>query len=138
MHSHSSLCTLDYPRVLREPSPLGKPLRKVRKCMCRGDDHLEWKHLISSEACRGLRIIEGYDHFYQGSFNPLVLSYRAILTSQANLDPIKISLLHVGASVDLQSCLSHIQVQLPSPQSLFVVLKDWYIFEFHLGHLYAL
>ena len=27
--------------------------------MCEGDDHLAWKHLVSSEACRGLRTTEG-------------------------------------------------------------------------------
>ena len=106
--------------------------------MCGGDDHLAWKHPVSLEACRGLRTIEGYDRFCQGSFNPPILSYRATLTLQANLDPIKNSLLHVGASVDLQSCLGHNWVQLSSSWSLFGVLRDWYIFEFQLGHLFCI
>ena len=88
--------------------------------MCGGDDHLTWKHPISLEACRGLCTTRGYDRFYQGSFNPPILSYRATSTLQVSLDPIKISLLHVGASVDLQSCLGHSWVQLSSPQSPFV------------------
>ena len=28
-----------------------------------GDDHLAWKHPVFPEACRRLRIAEGYDHF---------------------------------------------------------------------------
>ncbi|RVW58971.1 hypothetical protein CK203_107366 [Vitis vinifera] len=37
-----------------EPSPLGNPSRNARKCMCRGDDHLTWKHPVSLEVCKGL------------------------------------------------------------------------------------
>ena len=42
MHPHPSLCTLDYPWVLRDVRvfTIRKPPRKARKCMCRGDDHL--------------------------------------------------------------------------------------------------
>ena len=106
--------------------------------MCGGDDHLAWKHFISLEACKGLRTIEGYDRFCQGSFNPPILSYRAVLALQVNLNPIKISSLHVGAFVDLQSCLGHSWVQLSSPQSSFGVLKNWHMFEFQLGHLFCI
>ncbi|RVW40340.1 hypothetical protein CK203_114843 [Vitis vinifera] len=35
----------------------------MRKCMCGGDDHLAWKHLVSLEACRGLRTVGGF-HSY--------------------------------------------------------------------------
>ena len=98
--------------------------------MCGGDDHLTWKHPIFLETCRGLRTIGGYDRFYQGSFNPPILSYRATSTLQASLDPIKISFLHVGASVDLQSCLGHNWVQLSSSQSLFGVIRDGYWIEY--------
>ena len=98
--------------------------------MCGGDDHLAWKHPISLEACRGLCTTGGYDRFYQGSFNPLILSYRATSTLQVSLDPIKISLLHVSAFVDLQSYLGHNWVQLSFSWSSFGMLKDWYMFEF--------
>ena len=54
------------------------------------------------------------------------------------LYPIRISFLHVGASMDLQSCLGHNWVHLSSLWSLFGVLRDWYMFEFQLGHLSAL
>ena len=104
--------------------------------MCGGDDHLAWKHLVSLEACRGLRTAGGYDRFCQGSFNPPILSYRATLTLQVSLDPIKISFLHVGASVNFRSCLGHNWVQLSSSWSPFGVLRDWCMFEFQLGHLF--
>ncbi|KAL6319802.1 hypothetical protein AAG906_036864 [Vitis piasezkii] len=51
--------------------------------MCRGDDLFAWKHLISSEVCRGLRTSECLDHL------------------------IAIPSSHVGAYESLQSCLSH-------------------------------
>ncbi|RVW29323.1 hypothetical protein CK203_116623 [Vitis vinifera] len=47
MHPHPSLCTLDYP-----PG-------NARKCMCRGNDHLAWKHPVSLEACRGWHTVRG-------------------------------------------------------------------------------
>ena len=40
------------------------PLGMSRKCMCGGDDHLAWKCLVSSEACRRLRTTRGYDRSY--------------------------------------------------------------------------
>ena len=106
--------------------------------MCGGDDHLAWKHPVSLEACRGLRTSRGYDRFCQGSFNPPILSYRATLTLQVNLGPIKISLLQVGASMNLQSCLGHNWVRLSSSWSPFGVLIDWYIFKFQLGHFFCI
>ena len=65
MHPHPSLCTLDYPWVLRDGRAftIKKPLGNARKCMCGGDDHLAWKHPISLEACRGLRTAGGYNRF---------------------------------------------------------------------------
>ncbi|KAL6317018.1 hypothetical protein AAG906_026753 [Vitis piasezkii] len=50
MHPHPSLCTLDYPRVLRDGRAftIKKPLGNARKCMCGGDDHLAWKHPFHS------------------------------------------------------------------------------------------
>ena len=44
----------------------------------------------------------------------------------------------MGASVDLQSCLGHNWVQLSSSWSPFGVLKDWYMLEFQLGHLFCI
>ena len=81
--------------------------------MCGGDDQLVWKHPVSLEASRGLRTIGWYDRFCQGSFSPLILSYRATSTLQVSLDPIKISFLHMGASVDFQSCLVTIGFSYP-------------------------
>ncbi|RVW75291.1 hypothetical protein CK203_055338 [Vitis vinifera] len=52
--------------------------------MCGGDDHLAWKCLISSEACRGLRTAGGL-----------------------SLGPIRTLFLHMGASVGLQSQSFH-------------------------------
>ena len=40
------------------------PLGMSRKCMCGGNDHLAWKHLVSSETCRRLCTTEGYDRSY--------------------------------------------------------------------------
>ena len=100
------------------------------KCMCGGDDHFAWKHPISLEACRGLRTAEGYDRFCQGSFNPPILSYRATSTLQVSLDPIRISFLHVGASVDFQSCIGYNWVRLPSLQSHFGMIRYEYQFEY--------
>ena len=98
--------------------------------MCGSDDHLAWKHPVSLEACKGLRTIGGYDRFCQGSLNPPILSYGVTSTLQASLGPIKISFLHVGASLDLQSCLGHNWVQLPPPQSPFDVIRDRYQIEY--------
>ncbi|RVW83075.1 hypothetical protein CK203_040749 [Vitis vinifera] len=65
MHPHPSLCTLDYPRVLRDGRAftIKKPPGNARKCMCGGNDHLAWKHPVSLEACRGLRTVGGF-HSY--------------------------------------------------------------------------
>ena len=98
--------------------------------MCGGDYHLSWKHPVSLEVCRGLRTAIRYDRFCQESFNPPILSYRATSTLKISLDPIRISFLHVGASVDLQSCLGHSWVWLPCPQSHFGVIKYKYQFEY--------
>ena len=98
--------------------------------MCGGDNHFAWKHSISLEACRGLRTAKGYNRFCQGSFNPPILSYRATSTLQASLNPIRISFLYMGVSVDLQSCLGYNWVQLPSPQSHFGMIKYEYQFEY--------
>ena len=131
MHPHPSLYTLDFPCVLRyeRAFTIKKPPRNARKNMCGGDDHLAWKHLLSLEVCRGLRIVGGYDHFCQGSSNPLILSYRATSTFQVSLDLIKISFPHVGASVDLESCLGYNWVRLPSPQSHFGMIRYEYQFQ---------
>ena len=88
--------------------------------MCGGDDHLTWKHPVFLEACRGLCTTKWYDRFCQGSFNPPISSYKATSTLQVSLDPIKISSLHVGASVDFQSYLGHNWVQLSSSWSPLV------------------
>ena len=98
--------------------------------MCGGDNHLARKHPISLEVCRGLRTARGYNRFCQGSFNPPILFYRVISTLQVSLYPIRISFLHVGASVDLQSCLSYSWVRLPSLQSHFGMMKYEYQFEY--------
>ena len=50
--------------------------------MCVGDDHLAWKHLVSSEACKGLCTAGGYDRFYQGSFKVHPYPFKATLTLQ--------------------------------------------------------
>ena len=102
--------------------------------MCGGDDHLAWKHLVFLEACRGLYTVGGYDYFCQGSFNLPILFYRATSTLQASLDPIKISFLHMGAFVDLQSYLGHNWVQLSSSQYFFGVIKVRY----HIEYIWAL
>ena len=39
------------------------PLRMSRKCMCGVDDHLAWKHPVSSETCRRLCTTGGYNRF---------------------------------------------------------------------------
>ena len=98
--------------------------------MCGVDDHLTWKHPISLEVCRGLCIAGRYDRFCQGSFNLPILSYRATSTLQASLNPIKISFLHMGVSVDLQDCLGHDWVRLSLLQSFFGVIRDGYRIEY--------
>ena len=58
------------------------------------------------------------------------LSYRATSTLQVSLYPIRISFLHVGASVDLQRCLGYSWVRLLSPQSHFGMIRYEYQFEY--------
>ena len=43
---------------------IGNLLRMSRKCMGGGDDHLAWKHPVSSEVCKRLRTVGGYDRSY--------------------------------------------------------------------------
>ena len=38
-----------------------------RKCMCGGDDHLAWKHLVSLETCRRLCTIGGVQSLLLGT-----------------------------------------------------------------------
>ena len=40
------------------------PLGMLRKCICGDDDHLAWKHPVSSETCRRLCTIVGYNCSY--------------------------------------------------------------------------
>ena len=62
MHPHIH-CTLDlFLSVGSSESLYHKPPPgMLRKCMCGGDDHLAWKCLVSSNTCRRLHTIGGYD-----------------------------------------------------------------------------
>ena len=40
------------------------PLGMLRKCLCGDDDNLAWKRPVSSETCRRLCTIVGYDCSY--------------------------------------------------------------------------
>ena len=40
------------------------PTEMSRKCMCGVDDYLAWKRPVSSETCRRLCSIGGYNHSY--------------------------------------------------------------------------
>ncbi|RVW12817.1 hypothetical protein CK203_112233 [Vitis vinifera] len=53
------------------------------ECMCGGDDHLAWKHPVSSEACRGLRIFGGLS---LRSFNQDFLFYSVDLPSWVSVE----------------------------------------------------
>ena len=85
-----------------------KPPRMSRQCICGGDDHLAWKRLVSSEACRGLRTVRGYDSFFQGSFKVHPLLFRVALTLQVEPQIIRsgFHFIHMGASMGLQSRVS--------------------------------
>ena len=63
-----------------------------RQCMCGGDDHLAWKRLVSSEACRELRIVGGYNRLCQGSFKVHPYPFRATLTLQVESQILRLGL----------------------------------------------
>ncbi|KAL6316085.1 hypothetical protein AAG906_015601 [Vitis piasezkii] len=96
MHPHLSLCTLDYPRVLRDGRAftIKKPLG------------------TQGSACvEVMTTLHGSTRLFGGAEGCIA----------RGLDPIKISFLHVGASVDLQSCLGHDWIWLSLPYvSIFV------------------
>ena len=56
-------CTLSFLLSVESSESLyhRPPLGMLRKCICGGDDHLAWKHSISSETCRRLCTNEGYN-----------------------------------------------------------------------------
>ena len=60
--------------------------------MCGGDDHLAWKHPVSSETCRGLRTAGGYDRFCQGSFKVHPYPFRATMTLQVEPQILRLGL----------------------------------------------
>ena len=63
MHPHIHY-TLSFLLIVVRAFTIGNSIRMSRQCMCRGDDHLAWKHPIFSEACKRLCIIGGYDRSY--------------------------------------------------------------------------
>ena len=112
---------------MRELSPLRHPLGK------QGSACVEVMTTLHGSTPFPWRRAEGCvlsDRLCQGSFNPPIFSYRATSTLQAGLDPIKISFLHVGTSMDLQRCQGHNWVRLTSLQSLFGVIRNGYQIEY--------
>ena len=101
--------------------------------MCGGDDHLAWKRPVSSEACRGLRTVGGYDRFYQRYFKVHPYPFRATLPLQVEPQILRLRLspLHVGASEGLQSLFSYSSDPVFPLFSLQLrVLGDRYEFEY--------
>ena len=106
--------------------------------MCGGADHIAWKRLVSSEACRGLRTAGGYDRFCQGSFKVHPYPFRATLPLQVEPQILRLRLspLHVGASEGLQSLFSYSSDPVFPLFSLQLrVLRDLFEFEYRLDHL---
>ena len=77
--------------------------------MCRGDDHLAWKCLVSSEACRGCVPPEGMIASARDSLKSTLILFRATLTLQVEPQIIRsrFPLLHMGTSEGLQSLFSY-------------------------------
>ena len=74
--------------------------------MCGGDDHLAWKHPVSSEACRGLLPSEGTITSARDPLKSTLSLLEPPYPYMISLGPIRIPFLHVGAFVDLQSQVS--------------------------------
>ncbi|RVX08355.1 hypothetical protein CK203_017817 [Vitis vinifera] len=78
------------------------------ECMCGGDDHLAWKHPVSSEACRGLRTFGGWVHLraFRVSLVTIWIQYFLIWPPMRVLRDqyeFKLQLDHPSAFVDLPS-----------------------------------
>ncbi|RVW22283.1 hypothetical protein CK203_107791 [Vitis vinifera] len=136
MHPHLSLCTLDYPLMLRDGRAftVRKPPGKVRKCMCGSDDHLVWKHLILLERCRGLRTTEGVTFvltlssvsiFVEG-FTVINLNSPSWIGVGVCCDHASIqeALASLGQMIDGQQTNSQIEVVSPSVTLPILTLED--------------
>ena len=108
--------------------------------MCGGDEHLAWKHPISLEACKRLHTVGRVWLLLLGI--PLTYSFYFIeppRPCRLSLVIIRISFLHVGASVGCWSHLGHkFGSNIPSLRSPIGVLKDQYTFGCHLDYCSAL
>ncbi|RVW18627.1 hypothetical protein CK203_104257 [Vitis vinifera] len=76
-----------------EPSPLGNPSRNARKCMCRGDDHLTWKHPVSLEVCKGLCTTGGYEYQFEYTWVVCLITFYSV--------PTELPLYNVSSSVSV-------------------------------------